>query len=597
MAAATLACPFGTSSTPAADPRAGPDRAADVDRIFAKWDRSDSPGCAVGIVRGGELIYAKGFGTANLETEVPNTPQTIFEIASASKSFTCACIALLMDQGKIQPEDDLARFVPEMHKFDPPVRVRHMVQCRSGLWEPVHIMPLAGWANLPVHSPFSESDLLTVLCGQRTLPFEPGTRFHYGSGDYYFLGLIVKRVTGKSLAEFARERLFEPLGMTRTHYEEDPTLVVKGRAVGHYREQGIWHQWRVNAYLAGGGGVKTCVEDLVRWDRNFDDSRLPRGKYMDEFIREGTLLGNRYVLDADAYRKHVQKGVQNPPAGRYRGLKRIQFTGGVWGMTAAIARFPEQRFTVICLSNNDEVSPFAKTREIAELYLADAMEPVSATASPADEPADSPELPPDELRNKVGAFRLLDEGRIWEVAIREGDLHVIDPVNKAWRLKPLTATRFRPVGDTPFYKSARFHFRREAPDQPWAMTLESNENGFREVLEFRRVDLVDPPPDRLIDYAGDYLNDELSATYRFAVKDGALCLRVGSHLWERLDPTVCDEFIPHVRTLHDNRIITFRRDGNHRVIGFTIAFWRVKSLTFQKQSPGGQPLSHPPPPG
>ena len=301
----------------------------------------------------------------------------------------------------------------------------------------------------------------------------------------------------------------------------------------------------VNAYLPGGGGVKTCVEDLVRWDRNFDDSRLPRGKYMDEFIREGTLLGNRYVLDADAYRKHVQKDVQNPPAGRYRGLKRIQFTGGVWGMTAAIARFPEQRFTVICLSNNDEVSPFAKTREIAELYLADAMEPVPATASPADEPADFPELPPDELRDKVGAFRLLDEGRIWKVAIREGDLHVIDPLNKAWRLKPLTATRFRPVGDTPFYKSARFHFRREAPDQPWAMTLESNENGFREVLEFRRVDLVDPPPDRLIDYAGDYLNDELSATYRFAVKDGALCLRVGSHRWERLDPTVSDEFIPH----------------------------------------------------
>ena len=114
-----------------------------------------------------------------------------------------------------------------MSAFDPPVRVRHMVQCRSGLWEPFHIMPLAGWGNPPVHSPYSEADVLTVLCGQRTLPFEPGTQFHYGSGDYYLLGLIVRRVTGKSLAEFARENLFEPLGMTRTFYEEDPTRVVK----------------------------------------------------------------------------------------------------------------------------------------------------------------------------------------------------------------------------------------------------------------------------------------------------------------------------------------------------------------------------------
>ena len=207
---------FETSWTLGADNRAEPDRAAEVDRLFAKWDQLDTPGGAVAIVRGGELNYAKGFGTADLETGVPNTSQTVFEIGSASKSFTCACIALLMDQGKLQPDDDLADFVPELRKFDPPVRIRHMVQCRTGLWEPFHIMPLAGWDNLPVHSPYSEADLLTVLSGQKTLPFEPGAQFHYASGDYYFLVLIVKRVTGKFLAEFARENLFEPLGQCRS---------------------------------------------------------------------------------------------------------------------------------------------------------------------------------------------------------------------------------------------------------------------------------------------------------------------------------------------------------------------------------------------
>lgn len=594
MPTAVLVGLLTATPTPTADRPTGRDRAADVDRLFAKWDRPDSPGCAVGIVRGGELIYAKGFGSADLESGVANTPQTVFEIASASKSFTCACLALLMDEGKVSPDDELSRFVPQMHKFDPPVRVRHLVQCRSGLWDPVHIMPLAGWPNLPVASPYSQADLLTVLSGQTTLPFEPGTKFHYGSGDYYLLGLIVKRVTGKSLAEFARARLFEPLGMTRTHFEEDPTLVVKGRAVGHYRRGGAWYQWRGYGCAPGGGGVKTCVEDLVRWDRNFDDSRLPRGRHMDEFIREGTLLGNRYVLDADAYRKEVQNGVPNPPPGQYRGLKRVQFTGGVWGMTAAVARYPDQRFTVICLSNNDDLSPFAKTTEIAELYLGDRMGPVPAAA--ADEPAESPQVPSDGLQNKVGAYRLLDEGRIWKVALRDGDLHVIDPLNEAWKLKPVTATRFRPVGDHRFYQSARFDFRRDTPAGPWAMTLESNENGFREVIDFRRVDLVEPPSEKLLDYAGVYDSDEVSATYQFGVRDGALWLRAGSRRWERLDPTVADEFIPHDRSLHDNRIVTFRRDAGGRVVGLTTSFWRIKGLDFRKRSSEGQPLPHPLPP-
>lgn len=550
-------------------------RTAAVDRIFAKWDRLNSPGCVVGIVRNGKLIYSKGIGSANLDYEVPNTPQTLFGIASASKAFTCACLALLMDQGKVDPEDDLRKFVPEMHTFESPVRIKHMVRCRSGLWDPFHVMPLAGWENLPVASPYSESDLLTVLSGQKKLPFEPGTRFQYGSGDYFLLGLVVERVTGKSLAEFARTNLFEPLGMTRTFYEKDPTRVVRNRAVGHYKEDGTWRQWR------GGAGVQTCVEDLFKWDQNFYACRLPKGKYMDEFLREGTLLGNRYVLDMDAYRKEVQPHVENPPAGEYRGLKRIQFTGGVWGMTTAISRFPKRQFTVICLCNNGEISPFALTREIADLYLADVLKPVPAATS-ADETREFIKVATDELEKKANTYRLVDHGHIWKLAVKDGDLHIVDHFDKAWRLKPLSATRFRPVGDTPFYKSARFLFKREAPDKEYSMTLESNEAGFREVIKFQRIHLVRPSPEELLEFVGEYFSEEISATYRFAVKDGQLWLRVGSRRWERLDPTVRDEFTPRVRTLDDNRIIAFRRSKDNRVDGFSITLGRV-NVDFKKK--------------
>jgi hypothetical protein len=115
------------------------------------------------------------------------------------------------------------------------------------------------------------------------------------------------------------------------------------------------------------------------------------------------------------------------------------------------------------------------------------------------------------------------------------------------------------------------------------MTLESHEGGFHEVLPFESVELADPSPEQLSEYAGEYESDELAATYRFRVKDGKLWLRVGSRRWERLDSTTSDEFIPHVRTLHDNRILTFRRDEDRRVVGFTIAFWRVKGVSFEKR--------------
>jgi CubicO group peptidase (beta-lactamase class C family) len=554
---------------------------ADVDALFAEWDRADVPGCTVGIIQDGALIYSRGFGAANLEHEVPNTPQTVFEIASATKSFTSACLALLMDQGLINPDDDVRQFLPELHEFDPPVRIRHMVQCHSGLWAQWHIMPLAGWDNLPVQHAYSRDDLYTVLAGQRTLPFEPGSQFQYSSGDYFWLGLVVERVSGQSLAEFAREHLFEPLGMTSTYYETDPSIVVKHRATGYFQEDGVWRQWRNNSYISGGSGVNTCIEDLARWDANFDDNQLPAGRSFDEFLREGTLLGNRYCLDADAYRKQVHAESENAPPGTYRGLKRIQFTGGFWGMTAAIARFPEQRFTAICLSNNDNLSPFRKVEDIADLYLADLLMPRPEIADNDVAPV---ELTPEELAGPSGVYRI-DTSTIVQFVVRDGGLRLIDHLHHEYELAPVGRNRFRPVGDTPFYDSARFEFHRD-PDTGHSDSaiLSSHERGFNEQYQLKRIDIVEPTPEELAEYAGEYVSDELGATYRFKVADDALWLRVGSRRWEQLDPTVLDEFVPHIRTAHDQRFFRFERDDDDRLTGMSVAFWRIRGVRFEKRA-------------
>ena len=285
---------------------------AQVDRLFAKWNRQDSPGCAVGIIKGGELVYSKGFGSANLEYRIPNTPQTIFETASFTKSLTCACLALLMDEGKISPDDDLRKFISRnapIRSADPHCGHGAAAAPVCGTTFPCRY--LVGWENVPI----TEADFFSLICGQKTLPFKPGTEFRYSSGDYVLLGITIKRLSGFSLPEFARRRIFEPLGMKRTFFDDDPTSIVEQRAVGHHKPRGDdWRLWRPTGGLVGGGGLNTCVEDLATWDRNFTDNKLPKGKYLDEFLREGSLLGNRYCLDVDAYVKEM-----NPDAPGFAG--------------------------------------------------------------------------------------------------------------------------------------------------------------------------------------------------------------------------------------------------------------------------------------
>jgi CubicO group peptidase (beta-lactamase class C family) len=571
---------------------AGADDAAlleQVDRLFSDCDRPDAPGCAVGILRDGRLIYSKGFGAAHLAYRAPNTPTTVFEIASASKGFTTACIALLMDEGKLRPDDDVRKFLPELQHTQP-VKIRHMLRCESGIWDPFHIMPLAGWDNVPNQGTYTKADLLTVLSGQQRLPFEPGTDFQYGSGDFFLLGLVVERITGQTLAQFARERLFQPLGMTRTYYEEDAGPVVDNRAVGHWKAdegwssrgphaKGAWRVWQANSYGVGGGGVRTSIEDLARWERVFDGDVLPRGEYIDEFLRDGCVLGNRFVIDADAYRKREFAHPMNEPAGQFRGLKRMQFTGGFWGMTTCISRFPEQKFTVICLSNSSEVSAFAKTREITELFLSDRLAPIEPSADDLEHPV---ELSSAELALLAGAFRSKGNSPVWRTEVREGKLMLVDHLEQAFALQPLSATRCKAVPPSPFYASARFDFIKDEAGRTTGLTLWSREQGFHETYRFGRVELVEPSTDALKEYTRTFFSDELAATYRFKVDQEALWLRVNSRRWERLRPLERDEFTPHARDPHDQRFLRFSRAADGMIDGLSAGLWRVRGVRFEK---------------
>ena len=245
--------------------------------MFARYDRPDVPGCAVGIIRDGRLIYSKGFGSANLDDRVPITPQSSFDVASVTKSFTSVCLALLIDQGKLQPEDDIRKYLPEMHAFDPPITVGDLLRCHSGIRDYIHLMQLAGWPLESGWVQYSEPDLLQILSSQRTLQFPTGTKLGYSNSDYFLLGQIIQRVSGKSLAQFAKDNVFEPLGMSHTAYVDQPAYVQRHRALGYVVDRDGRVAWHSTGYVMALGactprsriytaGIKTFITTNFRKD-------------------------------------------------------------------------------------------------------------------------------------------------------------------------------------------------------------------------------------------------------------------------------------------------------------------------------------------
>src|SRR5277367_6245231 len=235
-----------------------PDVAKQVDKIFEKWDRPDSPGCALGVYKDGKIIYKHGYGMADLNDDVPITPATVFHVASMSKQFTAASIVLLAQQGKLSLDDDVHKYIPELPDFGQRITIRHLVWHTSGLRDQWDLLGLAGWRySLDL---ITDDDVMSVMTRQKDLNFKPGEQYTYCNTGFTLLALIVKRVSGISFREFTNKNIFEPLGMKHTHFRDDHEEVIKHDALGY--EDGKDKPFRMNLTnfdTAGATSLHTTV--------------------------------------------------------------------------------------------------------------------------------------------------------------------------------------------------------------------------------------------------------------------------------------------------------------------------------------------------
>jgi CubicO group peptidase (beta-lactamase class C family) len=527
-------------------------RTARVDALFAAYDRDDSPGCALGVYRDGAIAYARGYGMADLERRVPITPHTVFDLGSTSKQITASSVILLAQEGKLSLDDDVRRWIPELPEYQRPVTIRHLLNHTSGLRDYIGLLTMGGSR---IDDVTTADDALGAIVRQKELNFAPGDEHLYSNSGYFLLSVIVERAAGKPLRELARERIFAPLGMTRTHVLDSYDDVVPDRALAYAPRRGGGYRSDMPRWLqTGDGAVFSTVEELLLWDRNFYNPRVGGQALLTELHAKGRLTSGRELDYASGL-----------SVTDYRGLRTVMHGGSWGGYRAELMRFPDERTSVAVLCNVASSDPTGLARGVAEIYLEDRME---AAPAPASAPASAPATPAVQvdaarLQALAGTYRDPVSRATRTITFDGGKLFV--GAGTRYELRPRSATEFAVVG-IPVEVSIAF----EAAGPGRLVWTQAGE----EPQAFDKLALVTPSAGELAAYAGSYFSEELQATFTLSVVDGVLTLRRPAADPSPLRPLIRDEFtVP-------GAALRFQRDGSGAVSGFMVDAGRVRNLRF-----------------
>lgn len=328
-----------------------------VDAIFAPYTVQGSPGCVVGVDRADKPFFAKGYGLANLEYDVPLTGQSISESGSVAKQFTAAAVAVLAADGKLSLDDDIRRYVPELPDFGARITIRNILTHTSGLRDQWALLGLAGRGpGLQVHTlPL----ILDLLVHQRELNFPPGSEYLYSNSGYVLAAIIVQRVSGMPFAKFSTERIFKPLGMNDTQWRDDYRRVVPGRATAYSREDGKWVQDMPFTMVHGNGGLLTTAADLQKWNRALTDGLLGKPALTRTLETQMRLTDGRTIDYA--------LGLSVAPWSRT--VREVSHSGSTAGYRTFLARYPEAKASISVFCNTSTANPVALGRRVMELVV------------------------------------------------------------------------------------------------------------------------------------------------------------------------------------------------------------------------------------
>jgi CubicO group peptidase (beta-lactamase class C family) len=397
------------------------DTTARIDEIFSSWNNA-TPGGSILVARGNTILYHKAYGLADLERNVPNTTETIFEAGSVSKQFTAYSILLLQSEGKLSVTDNVRKYIPELPEYEAPITIQHLLNHTSGLKDWGSVGAIGGWGRGT--RIYTLKLALQIIFRQKTTNFKPGDQYSYSNSNYSLLVEIVQRVSKQPLEEFTAERLFKPLDMTNTSWRSNFRNIVPNRAEAYSRtENGYRHEMPFE-HVYGHGGLLTTTGDLLKWNQLLEkhdaiyNIRTQKGK-----LNNGSDI---------TYAAGIQHGNVN-------GTAEIAHSGATAGYRAWLAYYPSKKLTVTLLSNDGSAAPVGLGKDVAEVYFGKAPE-VAATSQVDQRPDVDYAL--NGLNGFVGEYYSDEAQCTIKIIIRNGTLTWVDTALEEETMEPLAIDSF-----------------------------------------------------------------------------------------------------------------------------------------------------------
>jgi CubicO group peptidase (beta-lactamase class C family) len=521
-----------------------------VDRIFEKYHRTDSPGCVVGATIDGSpglstTVLSTAYGMADLEHNVPLTPDSVLEPGSIARQFTAGAILLLAQARRISLDDPVRKYIPEVPEHDQPITIRQMINHTSGLRDWGSVEAIAGWPRTT--RTYTHANVLEIVSRQKALNYPPGERYSYSNTGFNLAAILVSRVSTKPFPEFTRDVIFRPLEMNSTQWRDDFERIVKNRAVAYQEKDGQFRMLMPFENVFGNGGLLTTVGDLLRWNRNFTEMTVGGPKFVEAQVQQGKLNNGQTI----AYAAGLM-------VLKWRGLNEVSHSGSTAGYQAWLGRYPDQGLSVAVLCNVASAKATELGHHVADVYLSGVI--------PAKHETGEPAMDHGVLEALTGIHENDGDHSTVTVESKDGHLQIRDQVLKAVSLNP-----FRKVflmGEN----ESRVEFT-NGSGKPVGMIIPSEIDGVHNYLKREPFAPTQAEMERM---TGEYSNDEAEVTLKVAVEDGGLVIRRRPNTKIVLTPIFRNAFSSSLGT------IRFDRASDGHALEMRVSESRVWDMRFYR---------------
>ncbi|WP_161792603.1 serine hydrolase domain-containing protein [Psychroserpens damuponensis] len=507
-----------------------------IDILFDSYKSDEQPGLSVKVLKHGKTIYSKGFGLSNLDYNIKNSDSTVFSLASIAKQFTAAAIWSLIEEEKLNLEDNLHQFFPNFPDYGKTIQIKHLLNHSSGIRNYHTTMFLSGFD--PNRDYYDNAFVLNLAKRQKHLDFAPGEKIIYSNTNYNLLALIIEQISGQNLDEYLKTNILIPLGMTHTFVRVSHGTVIKNKAIGYQKHNDNFVYNTSTQLSYGAGSMGSNLKDLAIW------ATMLNGNH-DQFKELATFLITSEILTTGK-KANYARGVM---IDEYKGLKTVSHSGYGFGGQTQLLTLPEAQISIIILTNLQSINPRPISYQILDLLLPSKQTEVVSTDKLT-------RFKPQQLNVFTGDYKEVNSDMIMQISEENDTLKAIGSMGK----------QHIPLLQVDTNKFVRRHAQHVTYDFTKTPNYDLIISFSGTPFYFKRATLITENPSNLNDFVGDYFSEELQTNYTFFIDDNTLKLSYKNHDNITLYPIQHYSFGNHDRTLYE-----FTTNTKGKIIGMLLS--------------------------